>query len=722
MTPLSTGDPESIGGYTLRGRLGAGGMGVVYLGVSASGRQVAVKLVRGPYAQEEEFRTRFRQEISAARRVSGAFTAPVVDADPDADQPWMATLYVPGLNLAEVVEKNGPLSQRELRALGLGLTEALRDIHRAGLVHRDLKPRNVLMTEDGPRVIDFGISRAADDQSLTTTGRMIGTPPFMSPEQLAAPRDVTPASDVFSLGSLLVFAAVGTGPFDADSPYITGYQVVHGTPDLGGVPDALLGIVERCLDKDPAARPELTDIHRMLQALPESDATGSPKTRSAKPRVRLISRSAATTSTGAATGTGTGTGTGKRRRARMLLTGLGAALAVTGLGIGVGVFMSDPDTTTASETAASAAATARTALLPAGWRPWQKELRYDVKGVPLDYDSPGCVAEGSALFCGGTGFTAARIDAASGRTLWRTGSRPQGAQPIGVRDGLVYMYEEPDDRTRRVVALDAGTGRRRWQRDISPSEEAVLYDGGLLTLSPDHSSFVAYEPSGKELWQAPSLDEYCTPSALGGIPYALCSKATEPGQAPVELMKLGPGSLTETATLPKKAQALGAVGGQPLFLAPQTAKDVYEAGYERPYNALLRVVLETGQVRRIPLAHPLTGAATLVDGVVYFVRSDGSVTAVSADSGKQLWQKVTDVESLSAPAVSATYKRIYFSNRFGRLLALDSRTGAEVWRTSALDDPGDKAQGYPPRVLLVKDAIVAMAGDTAFSRSPDDPT
>ncbi|MEU1528264.1 serine/threonine-protein kinase [Streptomyces fagopyri] len=730
MTPLSTGDPESIGGYTLLGRLGTGGMGVVYLGVSASGRRVAVKLVHGPYAQEEEFRTRFRQEIRAARRVSGAFTAPVVDADPDADRPWMATLYVPALNLAEVVLKNGPLSQRELRSLGLGLTEALRDIHRAGLVHRDLKPGNVLMTEDGPRVIDFGISRASDNQHLTATGRMIGTPPFMSPEQLASPRDVTPASDVFSLGSLLVFAAVGTGPFDTGSPYITGYQVVFGTPDLDGVPEALLGIVEGCLDKDPAARPELADIHRMLRALPESDAAGSPKTPSARAQVRPLPRSATATTgpasaatgtgTGPDTGAGTGTGTGKRRRARTLLIGLGVALAVAGLGVGANVLTSGPGGTSASPAAVSDA-TARAASLPAGWRPWRTQLRYGVKGVPLDYGSPGCVAEGSALFCGGTGFTAARIDAASGRTLWRTGTRPQGVQPIGVRDGLVYVYEDPDDSTRRVLALDATTGHRRWQRDISKAGDAVLYDGGLLTLSPDYSSFVAYGPSGRELWQAPSRREYCTPSVLGGVPHALCSKGTEPGQAPIELMRLGPGSLAETATLPKKALPLGTLGGQPLFLAPQTAKDVYESGYERPYNALLRVDPETGQVRRTALAHPLTGAATLVDGVVYFVRSDGSVTAVSADSGRQLWQKVTDVESLSAPTVSATYKRVYFSNRFGRLLALDSRTGAEVWRTSALDDPGDKAQSYPPRVLIVKDAIVALAGDTAFSRSPDGP-
>ncbi|SED12482.1 Serine/threonine protein kinase [Streptomyces misionensis] len=702
MTPLSTGDPEAIGGYTLLGRLGAGGMGVVYLGVSASGRQVAVKLAHGPLSQEEEFRTRFRQEVAAARRVSGAFTAPVVDADPDAERPWMATLYVPGLNLAEVVERDGPLSLRELRALGLGLTEALRDIHRAGLVHRDLKPRNVLMTEDGPRVIDFGISRAADNQNLTATGRMIGTPPFMSPEQLAAPRDVTPASDVFSLGSLLVFAAVGTGPFDADSPYITGYQVVYGTPDLDGVPGALLGIVERCLDKDPAARPDLAELHRMLQALPESDAAET-----ANARRRPASSGPAPASAGDATG--------RRRRARMLLAGLGAALAVAGLVVGVGVLASDAHTTTA------AAESTRAASLPDGWRPWRTQLRDDVKGVPLDYDNPGCVTERSALFCGGTGFTAARIDAASGRILWRTGTRPQGVQPIGVRGGLVYVYEDPDDTTRRVVALDAATGHRRWQRDINKSEEAVLYDGGLLTLSPDYSSFVAYGPSGRELWRAPTPAEYCTPSALGGVPYGLCSKGTEPGQAPVELMRLEPGNATAIATLPKKAEALGAVGGQPLFLAPQTAKDVYEAGYERPYNALLRVVPETGRVRRMPLAHPLTGAATLVDGVVYFVRSDGSVTAVSADSGRRLWQKATDMESLSAPAVSTTYQRVYFSNRFGRLLALDSRTGAEIWRTSALADPGDKTQAYPPRVLLVKDAIVATAGDTAFSRSPSGP-
>src|SRR5690242_1320183 len=264
--PLSTGESESIGsigGYTLVDRLGSGGMGVVYLGRSASGRQVAVKVVHAQYAQDEEFRVRFRQEISAARRVSGAFTAPVVDADPDAEVPWMATLYVPGRTLSEIVAKEGPLSGHALRTLALGLVEALRDIHQAGVVHRDLKPSNVLLAEDGPRVIDFGISRAADNQALTVTGRLIGTPPFMSPEQFASPRDVTAASDVFSLGSLLVYAATGNRPFDGGSPYMTGYQVVHEQPVLDGVPEPLRGIAERCLDKDATARPDLTELHRL---------------------------------------------------------------------------------------------------------------------------------------------------------------------------------------------------------------------------------------------------------------------------------------------------------------------------------------------------------------------------------------------------------------------------------------------------------------------------
>ncbi|MCD9903652.1 serine/threonine protein kinase, partial [Streptomyces sp. MT29] len=247
--------PEYAGTYRLEACLGSGGMGVVHLARSASGLQLAVKVVHRPYAADPEFRARFRQEVAAARRVSGAFTAPVVDADPEAVRPWMATLYVPGPTLAEQVKRNGPLAPAELRRLTAGLAEALRDIHRAGVIHRDLKPSNVLLSDAGPKVIDFGISRPYDSDLRTETGKLIGSPPYMAPEQFQRPREVGPAADVFALGAVLVHAATGRGPFDSDSPYIVAYQVVHDEADLSGVPEDLAELVGRCLAKDPAARP-----------------------------------------------------------------------------------------------------------------------------------------------------------------------------------------------------------------------------------------------------------------------------------------------------------------------------------------------------------------------------------------------------------------------------------------------------------------------------------
>jgi serine/threonine protein kinase len=368
---LSPGDPESIGGYTLVDRLGSGGMGIVYLGRSDSGRQVAVKLVHPAYALDEEFRTRFRQEVAAARRVSGAFTAPVVDADPDAPQPWMATLYVPGRTLADIVAQDGPLRGSALRVLALGLVEALRDIHRVGMVHRDLKPSNVLMAEDGPRVIDFGISYAVDNEALTMTGRLIGTPPFMSPEQFAAPREVTGASDVFSLGSLLVYAATGSRPFDGSSPYLTGYQVMYEPPALEGVAEPLLGIAERCLDKDPAARPDLGELRELLRALPDTDAPAA----SAAPMSPGPSGPVATSHQRESRGERGGRG--YRRR---VLVGLVAALAVTGLSIAA--LRAGSDTESASPSPAEPSSTSSGSTVPAA-------VTLPPQHVPWDYQIGG---------------------------------------------------------------------------------------------------------------------------------------------------------------------------------------------------------------------------------------------------------------------------------------------------------------------------------------------
>ncbi|MDX3228201.1 serine/threonine-protein kinase [Streptomyces sp. ME19-01-6] len=260
-------DPEYAGQYRLEAHLGSGGMGVVHLARSASGRRLAVKVVHAEYAEDPEFRARFRQEVAAARRVSGAFTAPVVDADPDGERPWMATLYIPGPTLAEHVKRNGPLPTGDMVRLAAGLAEALRDIHRAGVVHRDLKPSNVLLAADGPKVIDFGISRPSDSELRTETGKLIGTPPFMAPEQFQRPRHVGPAADVFALGSVLVHAATGRGPFESESPYIVAYQVVHDEADLAGVPRELLPLVQRCLAKDPAERPTPDALMTVLRAI-----------------------------------------------------------------------------------------------------------------------------------------------------------------------------------------------------------------------------------------------------------------------------------------------------------------------------------------------------------------------------------------------------------------------------------------------------------------------
>ncbi|MEV0408870.1 PQQ-binding-like beta-propeller repeat protein [Actinoallomurus sp. NPDC050550] len=239
----------------LLGQLGAGGMGRVYLASSPGGRLTAVKVVRPELAEDQGFRARFRREVRACQAVSGAFTTSVVDADPEAPNPWLATTYVPGPSLQEAVAAHGRLDEWAARTLASGLAEALVAIHRAGLVHRDLKPGNVLLAEDGPRVIDFGISRAMDGTVLTGTGVVMGSVGYMAPEQVASTRDVGAAGDVFALGATLVFALTGQGPFGSGSPAGVLYRVVNSPPRLEGVPAGLLPLVTACLDKDPAQRP-----------------------------------------------------------------------------------------------------------------------------------------------------------------------------------------------------------------------------------------------------------------------------------------------------------------------------------------------------------------------------------------------------------------------------------------------------------------------------------
>ncbi|MFE9878508.1 serine/threonine-protein kinase [Streptomyces sp. NPDC005784] len=255
MQPLGVDEPTVVGPYRLLGRLGSGGMGRVYLGRSAGGRTVAVKIVHPHFALDEEFRARFRREVEAARRVGGAWTAPVLDADPEAPVPWVATGYAAGPSLTAAVADGGPLPVHSAHVLGAGLAEALTAVHSLGLVHRDVKPSNVLLTLDGPLLIDFGIARATDGTaSLTSTGVSVGSPGYMSPEQILG-KGVTGAADVFSLGAVLAYAATGEPPFPGDSSASLLYMVVHEEPRLDSLEGELRELVAACLAKEPAARP-----------------------------------------------------------------------------------------------------------------------------------------------------------------------------------------------------------------------------------------------------------------------------------------------------------------------------------------------------------------------------------------------------------------------------------------------------------------------------------
>ncbi|WP_229758684.1 serine/threonine-protein kinase [Peterkaempfera bronchialis] len=264
MDQLTAHDPRRIGPFEVLGRLGAGGMGLVYLARSASGRRVAIKTVRAELAEDELFRVRFSREISAAKTISGFYTAAVVDADADAPVPWLATAYVPAPSLEDLVDECGPLPVEAVRWLAAGIAEALQSIHAAGLVHRDLKPSNVLVVEDGPRVIDFGIAAGVSHTRLTMTNVAVGTPAYMSPEQARDSRSVTGASDVFSLGSLLVYAATGHPPYRGANPVETVFMLLREQPDLSGLPEELAPLVRSCMRPALERRPTPAEIQAEL--------------------------------------------------------------------------------------------------------------------------------------------------------------------------------------------------------------------------------------------------------------------------------------------------------------------------------------------------------------------------------------------------------------------------------------------------------------------------
>lgn len=274
--PLESSDPPELGGYQLLGRIGAGGMGVVYLAETRTGRKLALKAILKEFVQDPDFRTRFRREAAAAMKVRGRFLATLIDADPDAEQPWLAIEYVEGPSLTAVVQAQGPLPEPDLRTMLAGVAEALRAVHAVGIVHRDLKPSNILLGQDGPFVIDFGIAQASDSTALTRTGLKVGTPSFMAPEQIRG-NLATPAADIWALGAVAMYAATGQRAFGEGDTTVVYYRVVHEDPDLSACPAWLLPLVQACLSKDPSDRPDLQEVLDFLNGISADHRTATTK-------------------------------------------------------------------------------------------------------------------------------------------------------------------------------------------------------------------------------------------------------------------------------------------------------------------------------------------------------------------------------------------------------------------------------------------------------------
>ncbi|MFE9742021.1 serine/threonine-protein kinase [Streptomyces sp. NPDC006477] len=291
MMRLRREDPRIVGSFRLHRRLGAGGMGVVYLGSDRRGQRVALKVIRPDLAEDQEFRSRFAREVSAARRIRGGCTARLVAADLEAERPWFATQYVPGPSLHDRVAEEGALRAADVATIGAALSEGLVAVHEAGVVHRDLKPSNILLSPKGPRIIDFGIAWATGASTLTHVGTAVGSPGFLAPEQVRGAA-VTPATDVFSLGATLAYAAMADSPFGHGSSEVMLYRVVHEEPQLHGVPDALAPLIRACLAKDPEDRPSTLQLSMRLKEIAAREAQGLPVSRPPVQRDRTEERNA----------------------------------------------------------------------------------------------------------------------------------------------------------------------------------------------------------------------------------------------------------------------------------------------------------------------------------------------------------------------------------------------------------------------------------------------
>ena len=695
METLRPGDPRRVGGHRILGRLGSGGMGQVYLGRSPGGLPVAVKVVHPHLADDPDFRRRFRREAAAVRSVGGAFTAPVVDADPEADPPWLATAYLPGLPLHEAVTAHGPLPPAAVLALGAGLAEALVSIHRAGIVHRDLKPANVILGTGGPRVIDFGIAHAAEAGAVTGTGTAIGSPGFIAPEQARGER-TGPAADVFALGAVLVYAATGSGPYGDGPAHLLVYRAVHEPPRLEAVTDpALRSIVADCLAADPAARPapaqllerlaplvpDDTDLHG-LDWLPEPVAAG----------IALAGARTPVNAPGSTRRYGPGflPGLGAPTRRRVLVLGGAGAAAVLATGaVGAATLLRPDDDKPVRAAPSRPAATTASAPPPPGqgrllWR------RYT--GATHLISSP--VVAAGAVFIGSEKGDLLAFDARTGRPRWTyAAGKPVRSRPA-VDGGTVYVGGEDG----HVHAVDARTGRPRWRAPAGDGTGTNTLAAGGLVFAGDDPLRALDAATGAVRWQGRGSTRYVAHRTVAeGVLYVPRAKAVaaldaRTGRVRWEYaMREAPGGAAAAGGtvycgdgLGEQVHAVDARDGRRRWTyragGGVTARPVAAGGTvyvgDRDSN-VFALDAATGAMRwQAQVDGDVQADPVLAGGMLYVaagVYSDAGLYAIEAATGRVVWRYRVEEGTESSPAVSAGI--VYFGSKDGYLYALDARGG-----------------------------------------------
>ncbi|MFG2365643.1 PQQ-binding-like beta-propeller repeat protein [Streptomyces mirabilis] len=694
---LTQHDPRRIGPFEVLGRLGAGGMGLVYLARSASGRRVAIKTVRTELAEDQLFRVRFTREVEAARAVSGFYTAAVVDADPRAAVPWLATAYVPAPSLEEIVNECGPMPAQAVRWLAAGVAEALQSIHGAGLVHRDLKPSNVLVVEDGPRVIDFGIASGVSNTRLTMTNVAVGTPAYMSPEQAKDSRSVTGASDVFSLGSMLVFAATGHAPFHGANPVETVFMLLREGPDLEGLPDELRPLIESCMQMEATGRPNPADLQAQLAPhlfgsgsddsgtasawLPERAVGLIESRRGGRPPVKPPSSggrsgggrpalppppshapvpvgapdSGPVRLAGGQVPIGPGPRVADARAAAVKAPPPEAGLAASWSRPRVGVNGADPAPSVAPPPVPDS---------PSGWRPWRFRMSNDVWGTPS--------VAGDLVYV--TSFEVHALDVATGRRRFKT---RDVAWSMAVADGRIHASDGPT-----LFALNAREGADLWRLSTDAWVYSLKADRGTVITGTRGGGVQAWEASnGQKLWEITGAQtDFESPEAGPAV-----HDGTVYVWKDARLRALEARTGEERWSYPIGDAA--SCGGVPVRITSAPDGYVYISAGTR----VLAVDVAGGHVRwhfeapAVFLSPPtFVPGPAVTGGGVYLADYLGTVYALDATDGRDRWRIATEARSSIDPVLVAA-GHVHVGSGKG-LYTLDAVTGTPKWRFQAGGD------------------------------------